>query len=92
MVRHWFTVREPGWRWRATVNAVGGILTLVVLAVVASVKFVDGAWLVVILIPIQIGIFLFIHRQYAATRASWRCGRTRSSRRAPSARSGSWSP
>jgi len=69
MVRHWFTVREPGWQWRATANAVGGILTLVVLAVVASVKFVDGAWLVIILIPIQIAIFLFVRRQYAATRS-----------------------
>ena len=44
-------------------------MTLVVLAVVASVKFVDGAWLVILLIPIQIVVFLFIHRQYAATRA-----------------------
>ncbi len=39
MVRHWFSVREPGWRWRAGVNALGGLLTLVVLLVVASVKF-----------------------------------------------------
>ena len=69
MVRHWFTVREPGWQWRAGINAFGGILTLLVLAVVASVKFVDGAWLVIILIPLQILVFQFIHRQYAASRA-----------------------
>ena len=69
MVRHWFTVREPGWQWRAGVNAFGGILTLLVLAVVASVKFVDGAWLVIVLIPLQILVFQFIHRQYAASRA-----------------------
>ncbi len=69
MVRHWFAVREPGWQWRAGINAFGGILTLLVLAVVASVKFVDGAWLVIILIPLQILVFQFIHRQYAASRA-----------------------
>ena len=69
MVRHWFTVQGPGWRWRAGINALGGLMTLVVLAVVASVKFVDGAWLVILLIPIQIVVFSFIHRQYAATRA-----------------------
>jgi amino acid transporter len=69
MVRHWLAVREPGWQWRAGINAFGGILTLLVLAVVASVKFVDGAWLVIILIPLQILIFQFIHRQYAASRA-----------------------
>ena len=32
MVKHWFTVKEPGWRWRAAVNAFGGVLTAVVLA------------------------------------------------------------
>ena len=69
MVRHWRTVRESGWRWRATVNAIGGVLTLVVLIVVASVKFAAGAWLVVVLIPIQVGIFVFIHRQYRASSA-----------------------
>jgi hypothetical protein len=69
MVRHWLTVREPGWQWRAAVNAFGGILTLLVLAVVASIKFVDGAWLVIVLIPLQILVFQFIHRQYAASRA-----------------------
>jgi len=69
MVRHWFTVREPGWWWRAGVNAAGAILTLVVLAVVTSIKFVDGAWLVIALIPIQILVFTFVHRQYAASRA-----------------------
>jgi amino acid transporter len=69
MVRHWFTVRESGWHWRAAVNAFGGALTLVVLAVVLSVKFVDGAYLVAILIPVQVGLFLFIRRQYAASSA-----------------------
>jgi amino acid transporter len=68
MVRHWFTVRESGWHWRAAINAIGATLTLVVLAVVASVKFVDGAWLVILLIPTQIAVFLFIHRQYTGTR------------------------
>ena len=68
MVRHWFTVREPGWWWRAILNAIGGVLTFVVLLVVASVKFSAGAWLVVVLIPIEVGVFLFIHRQYRASR------------------------
>jgi amino acid transporter len=65
MVRHWARERGPGWAGRAAVNAVGAILTFVVLIVVASVKFVDGAYLVVILIPILVGMMLFVHRQYA---------------------------
>jgi amino acid transporter len=68
MVKHWFLAREPGWWWRAGLNAFGGILTLVVLLVVAAVKFTDGAWLVAVLIPVQVLLFLFIERQYAAAR------------------------
>jgi len=67
MVRHWRSERDSGWWWRAGVNLVGGILTLVVLIVVVSMKFVDGAWLVVVLVPILVGLMLFIHRQYAAS-------------------------
>jgi amino acid transporter len=69
MVRHWRAVREPGWWWRAAINALGGLLTFVVLMVVASMKFVAGAWLVLVLIPLQVLVFWFIHRQYAASRA-----------------------
>ena len=65
MIRHWARERGPGWAWRATINAIGGILTLVVLIVVATVKFVDGAYLVVILIPTLVAVMLFIQRQYA---------------------------
>ena len=46
----------------------GAVLTAVVLVVVVSVKFVDGAYLVVILIPILVAMMLFIHRQYDASR------------------------
>ena len=69
MVKHWFTAREPGWCWRAVVNAFGGVLTFVVLIIVTSVKFQNGAYLVVILIPVQVAMLLFIQRQYAASRA-----------------------
>jgi amino acid transporter len=65
MVRHWIRERSSGWVWRAGINAVGAVLTLVVLIVVASVKFLDGAWLVVILIPTLVALMLFIHHQYA---------------------------
>jgi amino acid transporter len=69
MVLHWFRRRERGWTWRALINGSGAVLTGVVLVVVASVKFTSGAYLVVILIPVQVAVFLFIHRQYAASRA-----------------------
>jgi amino acid transporter len=67
MVKHWFTTREPGWWWRAIVNAFGGVLTFVVLIIVTSVKFQNGAYLVIILIPVLVAMMLFIQRQYAAS-------------------------
>ncbi|MGZ8501598.1 MAG: APC family permease [Candidatus Limnocylindrales bacterium] len=69
MVKHWLTARGPGWAWRAAVNAFGALLTFVVFIVVVSVKFFDGAYLVVLLTPILVGMMLFISRQYAASRA-----------------------
>jgi amino acid transporter len=65
MVLHWFRRRGAGWRWRLAINAFGAILTATVLVVVASVKFLAGAYLVVILIPVLVAIMLFIHAQYA---------------------------
>ena len=67
MVRHWSRSGERGWRFRAAINGFGAVLTGIVLVVVASVKFVDGAYLVVILIPLIVGAMLFIHRQYTAS-------------------------
>jgi len=68
MVRHWFRHKEPGWWFRATINGIGATMTGVVLVVVTTVKFADGAYLVVILIPLLVGMMVFIHRQYAASR------------------------
>ena len=72
MVRHWNRHREPRWWLRAAINGIGAVLTGVVLVVVASVKFTDGAYLVVILIPLLVGMMLFIHRQYDASRRELR--------------------
>jgi amino acid transporter len=70
MVRHWYRERlaDRFWWGRAAINGFGAVLTAVVLVVVASVKFADGAYLVVILIPTLVAVMLFIHRQYDASR------------------------
>ncbi len=68
MVRHWLGERDRGWRAKLLLNAFGALLTGLVLVVVASAKFVDGAWIVLVLVPIQVAIFLFISRQYRASR------------------------
>jgi amino acid transporter len=69
MVRHWQRVKSPGWRRRQLINAIGCVATGVVAIVVTSVKFVDGAYLVLMLIPILVAGMLFIRRQYDAQAA-----------------------
>lgn len=64
MIRHWLRTRDPGWRRRMTINAVGCVATGVVAVVVTSVKFFDGAWFVIVLIPILVALMLFIRREY----------------------------
>jgi len=65
MIRHWLRERPPGWRYRLAINAIGCVATAVVAIVVTTVKFVDGAWLVILLIPTFVGLMMFVHRQYA---------------------------
>jgi amino acid transporter len=66
MVRRWYRLREqePGWRRRAVINGVGAVTTGVVAVEVAASKFLLGAWVVLILIPVLVAIMLFIERQY----------------------------
>jgi amino acid transporter len=66
MVRHWFRVRTSGWRWRALLNAVGSATTFVVTAVVIATKFLDGAWMVMVAMPLLILSFYGIRRHYRA--------------------------
>ena len=64
MIRHWLRERSAGWRKRLSINAFGAALTATVAVIVTSVKFFDGAWMVLVLIPILVGMMSFIHRQY----------------------------
>ncbi len=64
MVRHWLKVRGPGWRRSVVINMVGGLTTGVVLIVVATVKFVHGAWIVILLMPMLVVLMLSIRGHY----------------------------
>jgi amino acid transporter len=64
MIRHWLRERSAGWRKRLSINAFGAALTATVAVIVTSVKFFDGAWMVLVLIPILVGMMSFIRRQY----------------------------
>jgi len=65
MVRRWLVRREPGWRWRWWLNAAGAATTGLVVVVITATKFTHGAWVVVLLIPLLVMLFMAIRRHYA---------------------------
>src|SRR4029450_11109625 len=65
MVRRWLTRREEGWWWRWWLNAAGATITGLVMLVIAGTKFTHGAWIVVLLIPLLVALFVGVHRHYA---------------------------
>ncbi|MFY1691953.1 APC family permease [Plantactinospora sp. WMMB782] len=68
MVVHWRRHREPGWRWRAALNATGALLCGLVLVTAGVTKFVEGAWVVVVAVPALVLLCLQIRRHYDAMR------------------------
>jgi amino acid transporter len=64
MIRHWLRLREPGWWWRIWVSGTGALATGVVLLTIAATKFTDGGWIVVLLIPSLVAVFLTVRRHY----------------------------
>ncbi|HJZ78889.1 MAG TPA: APC family permease [Pyrinomonadaceae bacterium] len=55
---------KSGWRRYLLVNGVGTVATFVVLMIFIVTKFIHGAWIVVVLIPLLVLMFLRIHRHY----------------------------
>ena len=55
---------ERGWKLKMVINGFGAVCTAVVMMVFTVTKFRDGAWVVLLLMPILVAIFLFIHRHY----------------------------
>jgi amino acid transporter len=70
MVRHWWRHREGGWHWRMAVNTIGAATTAVVLGVVLVGKFAEGAWIVVLVLPLLVWIVRAVgrHQQRLAQR------------------------
>jgi amino acid transporter len=64
MVRRWLRLRPARWQWRVAISTLGAVTTGVVLVVVAATKFVDGAWIVIVLIAILIMTFVVIRQHY----------------------------
>jgi amino acid transporter len=64
MVIHWRRLREPGWRSSAVMNGIGAAVTAVVLVIVAVTKALEGAWIIILLIPCLVAVFRATRRHY----------------------------
>ena len=64
MVRRWWHRREAGWRLGLVINGLGAATTAVIAIIVASTKFLSGAWVVIIMAPLLIGLMLAIRAHY----------------------------
>jgi amino acid transporter len=66
MVVHWWRERGSGWVLKATVNGIGALATGIVVVVIGISKFVEGAWITVLLIPALVAGFLQVRTHYRA--------------------------
>ena len=57
-------LKEPGWLARAAISGFGGLLTFLVLIIVVLTKTLDGAWIVIVLIPILVTVFKLTRSHY----------------------------
>jgi len=57
-------VNDNRWKFKMIVNSIGAVTTAIVATIFAITKFHDGAYVVIIIIPILVFIFLSIHRHY----------------------------
>jgi amino acid transporter len=65
MVRHWLRAGEEShWKKSIFINGLGAIATFIVLVVFIATKFIHGAWVVVLLIPLLVLMFRSIHNHY----------------------------
>lgn len=75
LVRHWRTERPPGRLRRAMINGLGAVLTTLAGIVLLANKFLAGAWVVVVAVPLLMLLFARIHRYYAEVGAELGLGR-----------------
>jgi amino acid transporter len=81
MVKHWIEegrtgdAAARGWRRSIVINAVGAVVTFVVLVVVAASKWSSGAWLSILIMALLVPVFYSIHHHYVGVRRQLKAGR-----------------
>jgi amino acid transporter len=76
LVRHWFRERSPRWQVRGALNGAGAVMTAVAVVVFVSGKFLEGAWVVILAIPLLILLFWKTEDYYAEVAKELKLGKT----------------
>jgi amino acid transporter len=76
MVMHWRKVRGPHWHLKAAINGLGAITACVVLLDIAITKFIHGAWIVILLVPVLVVVHFNIRRHYVGVKSKLAASRT----------------
>jgi amino acid transporter len=66
MARYHSRHRTPGWRRRMIINFSAGVMTVIVVAIFAVVKFTEGAWVVVVLFVVLVPALIRLNSEYRA--------------------------
>ncbi len=66
MAKHHLTKKEKGWRKGIFVNGFGAFLSFVVLIIFIRFKFMEGAWVIILLVPIMVTLLTRLNKQYEA--------------------------
>ncbi|MEY2844782.1 MAG: hypothetical protein RL076_328 [Chloroflexota bacterium] len=64
MVQRWRRLGTPGWLGSAIINGLGATVTGIVLVVIATTKFIEGAWVVLLVIPVFVILLRSIQKHY----------------------------
>ncbi|ANP52475.1 amino acid transporter [Streptomyces griseochromogenes] len=75
LVRHWAAQKPVGWKRRALINGTGAVLTTLAGIILLTTKFLEGAWVVVIAVPLLMLLFDRIQRYYTAVGEELQLGR-----------------
>ena len=82
MASYHLRTREPHWRRRLAINGTAAVLSAIVDVIIVVTKFTEGAWPIVIILPVGVLLLLRLHRQYVDEERSWRRAPPRRARRA----------
>lgn len=64
MVVHWWRERGTGWWLKAVLNGIGALATGMTVIVIGVSKFIEGAWITILLIPVLVAGFLRVRAHY----------------------------